>query len=114
MKLGYGNRKLEKICTEKKAAIKHLPADISPGLLLQRLGELAAFDNLDEIPFQMAPLHFHPLRANLARKYAVTLRSLWRIVIEPAGDFEQNADGTAVESTVTQVTILCIEDYHPK
>ena len=114
MKIGYRNRNLEKICTTKKAAIKHLPDNISYTLLFQRLGELAAFDNLGQIPFQESPLHFHPTRKNLAGKYAVTLRSLWRIVFEPAGVFELQEDGTEKRGTVTEITIFCVEDYHSK
>jgi len=114
MKVGYRNRRIQKIGTQRKAAIKHLPNDIPPDLLFQRLSELAAFENLDEIPFQEPPLHFHPLREDMAGQFAVTLRALWRIVIEPAGNFESREDGTAREITVTEITVLSVGDYHSK
>lgn len=111
MKIGYVNRKTEEICTRKKEATKHL-SGIKPELLFQRIGELAAFDDLGQIPFQVPPLHFHPLRENHAGQYGVTLHSLTRIVFEPAGDFERLDDGTPDKSTVTAITILSIGDYH--
>ena len=112
MQIGYANPKLERICTKRKAASKHLPSQIKPELLIQRIGELGAFDNLGEIPFQAPPLHFHPVRETLAGAYAVTIRGLWRIVFVPDGEFERREDGTAIEETVTEITIHLIEDYH--
>jgi len=114
MKIGYKNGRLKKTCTQKKAAIKCLPGDIPPSLLFQRLGELAAFENLDQIPFQEPPLHFHPLREGEVGKFAVTIRSLWRIVFEPAGEFALQEDGTAKESTVTEIIIHSVKDYHSR
>ena len=111
MKIGYVNRKMEKICTRKKEASKHL-SGIKPELLFQRIGELAAFDNLGQIPFQAPPLHFHPLRADRAGQYGVTLRSLMRIAFEPTGDFGRLDNGTPDKSTVTAITILSIGNYH--
>ena len=114
MKIGYRNRALEKVCTKRKAAIEHLPGNIAPELLLQRLSELAAFDHFGEVPFQKPPLHFHPVRANLAGKSSVMLQSLWRIVLEPAGEFDRREDGTPIAETVTEISISSIEDYHSR
>ncbi len=114
MKIGYKNRKLEKICTKQKDASRRLPQKIKSELLFLRLQQLAAFDNLELIPFQVPPLHFHPLREDLAGGFAITIRSLWRIVFEPAGDFEIREDGTADLSTVTEITITAVKDYHKK
>ncbi len=111
MKIGYAKPKLEKICTKQKEAAKHL-SGIPPKLLFRRLNEPSAFNNLGQIPFQAPPLHFHPLREDLAGKYAVTVRSLCRIVFEPAGEFLCREDGTAIGETVTEIAILFIGDYH--
>jgi len=112
MKIGYRNAKVRKYCTERKNAAKHLPDHIEPELLFQRLNELAAFADVEQIPFQLPPLHFHPLRANHAGRFAVTVRGKYRIIFEPAGEFEQSEDGSAVTSTVTEISIYSVEDYH--
>lgn len=114
MKIGYRNAKLWGVCTERKKAAKHLPGQVKPELLFQRLGELAAFANLGEIPFQTTPLHFHPLREDQRGRFAVTSRGKWRIVFEPAGEFEQREDGSPIDETVTGITIHAVEDYHGK
>lgn len=113
-KIGFLNRKLQGICTQKKKAAKHLPGHIKPELLFQRLNELHAFANLGEIPFQTTPLHFHPLREDQRGRFAVTLHGKYRIVFEPAGTFERNDDGTPIKETVTEITIYAVEDYHGK
>ena len=112
MLIGYASTKLENVCKGGKAAVKHLPGNIKPALLVQRMSELVAFDSLGQIPFQQSPLHFHPLTASLAGQYAVTLKGRWRIVFEPDGDFERQKDGTPIEETVTRITITYIGDYH--
>jgi plasmid maintenance system killer protein len=113
MKIGFQNATVRKYCTEKKHASKHLPDSIPPNLLFQRLGELAAFANLGEIPFQVPPLHFHPLRANHAGRFAVTVRGKYRVVFEPSGDFERDAkDGSVIAATVQEINVFCVEDYH--
>jgi len=113
MRIGYASKKLQKICNQTKAAAKLLKGTkIPPDLLFQRIGELGAFSDLGQIPFQATPLHFHPLRGDWAGAYAVTLHSLWRIVFEPAGEFEQLEDGSPDKSTVTDITILAVENYH--
>lgn len=114
MKIGYRNAKLRGVCTERRKAAKHLPNQIRPELLFQRLGELAAFANLGEIPFQTTPLHFHPLREDQRGRFAVTLRGKWRIVFQPSGEFEQREDGSSIEETVTEIIIHAVEDYHGK
>ncbi len=111
MLIGYANAKLQKICEQKKAAKKHLRG-IDPKVLFQRISQLEAFNNLAQIPFQAPPLHFHPLTANRAGKWGVTIKRLMRIVLQPAGDFETLTDGTPDLSTVTEIEIVAVEDYH--
>lgn len=111
MLIGYANAKLQKICEQKKAARKHLRR-IDPEVLFQRIGQLVAFNNLAQIPFQAPPLHFHPVRANLAGKYAVTVKGLMRIVFRPTGEFKTLSDGTPDLSTVTEIEVVAVEDYH--
>lgn len=56
----------------------------------------------------------HPLRANLAGGYAVTVQGLMRVIFVPAGDFQKLDDGTPDLSTVTAIEIVAVKDYHDK
>lgn len=112
MLIGFENAKLEKQCNKKKDAQKLLPDDIPPEKLFRRIGNLADFNNLGEIPFRAPPLDFHPLRENHAGMYAVKLSAKWRIIFRPIGEFEKKADGSPSLETVTQIEIHKIENYH--
>ena len=113
MKIGYASKKLHKACTQEKDAKKHLSgSNVKPKHLFQRLAELAAFENLGQVPFQEPPLHFHPLRGDRAGEYAVTIRDLWRITFTPAGEFERKPDGSALEESVTEIVVRFTGDYH--
>ena len=111
MLIGYANSRLQKICEQKKTAQKHLRG-IDPDVLFLRINQLMAFSNLGHIPLLVPPLHFHPLRANLAGKYAVTVRGLMRIVFQPVGEFKTLSDGTPDLSTVIEIEIVAVKDYH--
>ena len=113
MRIGYANGKLQKVCEETKAARKYLKT-IDPKILIQRIGELAAYDNLAQVPIRTPPLHYHPLRANLAGRYAVTVQGLMRVIFVPAGDFQKLDNGTPDLSTVTAIEIVAVKDYHDK
>jgi toxin HigB-1 len=108
--IGYANGKLEKICLQTRAARKNLPQNVAD-LLPQRLSELAAFASLGSIP-SGAPLHFHPLTANWAAHCAVSIDKRYRIIFRPAGDFETLEEGGLNLATVTEITIVSVEDYH--
>ena len=108
--IGYASRKLEKICLQTRAARKSLPQNVAD-LLPQRLRELVAFASLAAIP-PGTPLHFHPLTANWAGHFAVSIDKRYRIVFRPAGDFETLEEGGTNLATVTAITIVGVEDYH--
>ncbi len=48
----------------------------------------------------------------MAGKYAVTVKGLIRIVFQPAGEFKTLSDGTPDLSTVTEIEVVAVEDYH--
>jgi plasmid maintenance system killer protein len=108
--IGYENKQLEKICTKTKVARKALPQDVAD-LLLQRLFELSAFASLGDIP-SGAPLHFHPLKEDLAGHFAVSVGAKYRIVFVPDGDFELLEDETPDLATVTEIVVTYVGDYH--
>jgi proteic killer suppression protein len=108
--IGYSSRKVERICLEARVARKELPQQVAK-LLPQRLLELAAFDNLGQVP-PGAPLHFHPLRENWRGHYGVSVGPRYRIVFLPAGAFTSLEDGTPDLGTVVEIEIVVVEDYH--
>jgi proteic killer suppression protein len=110
MLIGYSSMKLAKICEEQKSARKALPKEVAE-LLPQRLGQLAAFRCLKDVP-RGTPMHCHPLRENLKGQYAVRLDKKYRIVFRPAGEFELLPDETPDPATVVEIEITALEDYH--
>jgi plasmid maintenance system killer protein len=111
MLIGYASTKLHKICTESKAAKKALPQTVAERLP-QRLGELAAFRCLKDVPIG-TPLFRHALSADWSGHYAVRIDKKFRIVFRPLGEFDLLPDETPDLGTVTEIEIVAIEDYHP-
>ena len=111
MLIGYASKKLQKICTQRKPALKTLSQE-SADVLPRRLEDLAAFDNLAQIPFRQPPLHFHPLRENWSGGFVIKLRGGDGVVFEPTGVFTKNEDGAPVLETVTEIEITFVGDYH--
>jgi len=94
----YKTRKLEKICTDVKAAEKaHGPemADI----IHQRIDEITAAETV-EMMIQFHIGRCHPLRQNRKGQYAVDLVHPYRLVFEKHGN------------TIQIAHILEIIDYH--
>lgn len=109
--IGYASPKLQKACTNPKEARKALPLE-SADRVIRRLTELAAFNNLGEIPFRAPPLHFHLLGQDAKGVYAIKLHGGDGILFRPSGEFKTLPDGSADLSTVTAVTIEFIGNYH--
>lgn len=119
MLIGYANSKLQKIATQSSVAKKELSAR-SAALVALRLTQLSAFENLGQIPPRAAPLHLHLLtmqrkgRKNEQGQFVIKLHGGDGIVFRPAGEFQKLDDGTPDASTVTQVELVLIGNYHGK
>jgi hypothetical protein len=117
MLIGYANSKLQKIATRQKEAKKVL-SQKSAALVPQRLSQLAAFENLGEVPFRAPPLHLHLLtKERKGQKqqqggFVIKLHGGDGIVFRPTGEFSKLEDGTPEMDTVTQVEIVLIGNYH--
>lgn len=111
MLIGYASKKLQKICTEEKAARKALSQD-SAARMFRKLQDFAAFNNLAEIPFRAPPLHFHPLTEDRSGEFAIKIHGLDRICFYPVGEFVTDEDGNIDLATVTQVEVNFIGNYH--
>jgi len=119
MLIGYENSGWQKIATKQKEAMKALAKE-SADLVPQRLSQLAAFENLGQIPVRAAPLHLHLLakerKGHESRQgeFVIKLHKGDGIVFRPAGDYSRLGDGTPDVNTVTQVEIVFIGNYHRK
>ncbi len=111
MLIGYASKKLQKICTKEKDAKKALSEDAA-ARIFDRIQDLAAFNNLGEIPYRAPPLDFHPLTGDRAGDFAIKIHGLDRVCFRPAGDFERDENGNALLASVTAVEINFVGNYH--
>ena len=84
----------------------------SAARITRRMEDLAAFNNLSEIPFRAPPLDFHPLSEDRAGEFAIKIHSLDRICFTPAGEFALDKAGNIDPSTVTEIEIVFVGNYH--
>lgn len=111
MKIWYASSHLEKVCTVAKVAKKAYPADVA-ARITQQLVILAAYNHLDEVPFDSTPLRFHALRADYPGCFAVRLSAKMRLVIRPAGVVSYLNENDVDRSSVTEFEVVAIGDYH--
>ena len=102
MRVEYGDRKLEKLCTDEREMQKKR-ADIAPKLKL-RIKALETADSVADLKTDDPLGYWHELFADRAGHWAGTLSGNHRLVIRPDGDGES---WEAVAVTVTEIT-----DYH--
>jgi len=106
----YDNKKIKQYCEIFKEASREFGTAIARKIN-QRLAELAAFNNLDEI----ASTHFkgcHLLKGNRKGCYAVDLNNQYRIVFKPYMEgFNQNLN-TINMKEIKGIIIKEICDYH--
>ena len=98
MKITYKTRKLEKICTDARAAEKAHGQEMAE-IIHRRIDEIAAADNV-EMMVQFRIGRCHPLKHDRKGQYAVDLVHPFRMVFEKHGNKIQIAH------------ILEIIDYH--
>ena len=98
MDITYKTRKLERICTDARAAEKAYGREMS-GIIHQRIDEIAAADNV-EMMIQFHIGRCHPLKHDRKGQYALALVHPYRLVFEKHG------------SSIQIAHILEIVDYH--
>ena len=107
MKLHFHSTRIEKRCDN---ALREYGDQIGKKLL-QRLKELHAFVTLADIP-HVPPHRRHMLTGDRKGQFAVDVKDGYRVVFVPCGEFQAKADGSVDMKTVTEITILNVEDYH--
>jgi hypothetical protein len=119
MLIGYKSAKWQKIATHQKEAVRALSRG-SANLVLKRLSQLAAFENLGQIRCQAAPLYLRVLVRETNRRedrhweFAIRLHGGDAILLRPAGEFLKLADGAPDAGSVTQVEIVFIGNHRGK
>lgn len=98
MDITYKNKKIEKICTDAKAAERAYGREMAEKIH-QRIDEIAASDTV-EMMIQFHIGRCHSLKQNRKGQYAVDLVHPYRLIFEKNGDEIQIAN------------ILEIVDYH--
>jgi hypothetical protein len=109
--IGYESNRWQKICTSTKAARKALRQE-SAEQIQTRMMQLAAFNDLGQIPIRQPPLYFHALRADRSGEYSVRIHNGDVVVFTAVGTFEALADGTPNLKTVTEVSVTFVGNYH--
>lgn len=104
MVIYYATKKMERILTDIRLLKKYYGNDFTK--ISNRLSELKAANNLGEIP-ESPPPRRHKLKGNLKNCWGIDYSKNDRLVIEPTGGFDIND-----LSTITEVTIVDLEDYH--
>jgi proteic killer suppression protein len=110
MEITFINQRLQKLCNSASKLIGEYGPKMATKIQ-QRLAELAAADNLEQL--RNVPGHYHELSQNLAGLLAVSLIQPDRLAFKPTDSPRpQKADGGLDWSMVTKVTIVGIGDYH--
>ena len=110
MDISYANSRIQKICTDDKAAQKAL-GKAGAQVLKDRLDQISDAENLETLRF--APGAWHELAGDRKGQLACSLLKRVRLVFVPANDPRPvKPDGGLDWSQVTAVINLEIVDYH--
>lgn len=110
IEISWGNRKLEKSCSDDRQGAKSWGAE-QWKVLKVRLASLRAAPTLADM--HGVPGNCHRLHADRAGEFAVDLRGPYRLVFEPDHDpLPRLHDGGVDTTNVTSIRIKEVADYH--
>jgi proteic killer suppression protein len=98
----YGDKKLEKLCTDEREMRKKR-GDIAEKLR-KRINALKTASSVGELPTHDPLGKWHPLAADLSGEWAGKLSGNYRLLIRP--------DGAEDPRDAATVTVVDITDYH--
>ena len=111
MDIYFKTKKLQKICSTKKAAVKEL-GQSGGKKLMQRLSELSAATTLSDISY-LPPPRLHELSGNRKGQFSVDLEHPYRLLFIPANEpIPMRDDGGMNKDKIDQIEITEIEDTH--
>lgn len=104
MKLHYASNKDEKIFQNERLIKKYYGNNSVK--ISNRLSELRAANNLGEIP-ETPPPRRHKLQGSRKNCWGIDYSKNYRFILEPYGEHDIND-----LSTIVEVKIVSLEDYH--
>lgn len=107
MDISFASKKLEKLCSDSREAMRVLGAD-SARKLRARLADLQAADTVSELVAGRP----HPLIGKRAGQFALDLAGGQRLVFQPLRAGAARATAAVDWKRVTAVEIVFIGDYH--
>lgn len=109
----YSNAKVQKQCTDLKAAQKLFGGDRQLAIkLLARVNQIVAADVLRDIVLTQ-PLRFHSLQGNLDGYFAIdvkTRKEPWRIILQPLDENEEPYNPCNIDEISGKVRIVEIRE----
>ena len=111
MKIIFRNKKLQKLCTQKKEMQKALGPEMARKLQT-RMTELSAADTLEDMT-HLPQARLHELSGDRKGQFSLDLKHPYRLLVVPCHDpVPQKADKGIDLSAVTVVGVVEIEDTH--
>jgi len=111
MRIFFRTKKLQKICSERAEALKHLGTKRGRRLQ-QRMMELKAAENLTDIS-RLPPARCHELSGNRAGQLSVDLEHPYRLLfIVGNNPYPEKESGGLDWVSVTEIEIIAIADTH--
>ncbi len=111
MDIFFRTRKLQKICSTEKSAIKELGENGSIKLM-QRMAELNAAHSLKDIS-RLPPPRLHELKGGRKGQFSVDLKHPYRLLFIPINEpLPRKEDGGLNKEKIDEIQIIEIEDTH--
>lgn len=111
MKIYFKTKKLETVCSKKKASVKAVGAKTSQRLL-QRMMELKAAYTLNDIS-NLPPARCHELSGNRKRQFSVDINRNHRLLFISANNpTPEKVGGGLDKNQITEIEIIEIKDTH--
>lgn len=108
MKILFRNKRLERLCLDKKAANRELGANAAKGLM-SRFADLEAATTVSDLVAGKP----HPLKGNRSDQFSVTVYGGVSLTFSSVDDpIPKNEDGSIDWHSVTSIRIEFIGDYH--
>lgn len=111
MQVYFSTKKLQKACNTSVAAVREFGRERG-AKLMQRLGELAAANSLNDIS-RLPPARCHELTGDRKGQLSVDLGHPYRLIFIPANEpIPKKNDGGLDWSAVTEIEVIEVGDPH--
>ena len=112
MLIQFNNADLEKLCQTFKLGSRKWGSQVMKKVV-QRLNELQAVQNLEDLQNLSSGARPHPLKGRYAEFFAVDLHSGKRMIFKSTNNPKEYETPDGIDrKKITSIKILKIEDYH--